>query len=136
MKMRVLISGKGKMNKLGEILATKHGCKIDVVPPAYSCDKERLVLLGVSLADDLDNALSLFAKDMSKQKAQNVALFIEGKQKGADKLIAALKEAGTNVIEEVYWVKGGSILSMFKGISAEDKEAIIAWSERAIANLA
>ncbi|NLK40003.1 MAG: hypothetical protein GX303_07190 [Clostridiales bacterium] len=136
MKMRILTSGKGKISKLGQMLADKHNCNIDVIPPAFNCEKERLVLIGASLSDELDNALVLFAKGMSKQRAQNVGLFLTGSQKGGDKLVALLKEAGTNVIEDIYWVNSGSLLSIFKGISAEEKDAINAWSDKVIESLA
>lgn len=136
MKMRVLISStKGKMRSLGELLTEKYDCKIDVIPPAYSCDKERLVIVGASVKDDLPNPLELFAKEMTKLRAQNVALFLEGNKAGADKLTALLKEAGTNVVDDIYWVKSGSILSIFKGISAEEKESLYAWSEKVMSSL-
>lgn len=133
--MRVLTSGKGKISKLGQLLAEQYGCNIDVIPPAFNCDKERLVILGITLSSELENALVLFAKGMSMQRAQNVALFLKGSKKSADKLIELLKGAGTNVIDDIYWVGGDSLLSLFSGISAEEKEAFLTWADRIVASL-
>ena len=52
-KMRYLyFSGKKKIAALGQHVKTKYELSInsvDVIPPAYSCDKERIVVLGICL---------------------------------------------------------------------------------------
>ena len=59
---------------------------------------------------------------------------IDGDEAAANKLKAVLNEAGTNVIDEVLYIKGG--LPIFGGsLKPEEKTEIFAWIDRVIANL-
>ena len=49
MKLRVLTdTNKGKLLSIASTLASNSDYKADVIPPAYSCDKERIVVLAIS----------------------------------------------------------------------------------------
>ena len=59
---------------------------------------------------------------------------IDGDEKVVNKLKETLKEAGTNVIDEVLFVKGG--LPFIGGsVKPEEKAEVFAWVDRVIANL-
>ena len=82
LKMRFLYySGKGKMKAIAEAVKTEfeltqnHNA-IDIIPPAYSCENERLVILAISGKGELDDMLRRFCSELNKKKAQNVALLI------------------------------------------------------------
>ena len=137
-KMRVLYaSGKKKIQTLANEIKAHYDLgvnAVDCIPPAYSCDKERIVLLAISAKGDLNNSLSLFCKELTKARAQNVALIIDGDAAVADKLKAILVEAGTNVLDEVFFIKGG--LPIIGGsLKPEEKTAAFEWVDRVIANL-
>lgn len=137
-KMRVLYaSGKKKIQTLANEIKAHYDLgvnAVDSIPPAYSCDKERIVLLAISAKGDLNNSLSLFCKELTKARAQNVALIIDGDAAVADKLKAILVEAGTNVLDEVFFIKGG--LPIIGGsLKPEEKTAAFEWVDRVIANL-
>lgn len=138
-KMRFLYysPSKKKFAAIGEFIKAKFQLPInavDVIPPAYSCDKERLVILGISVKDEPADQLRLFCKELTKARAQNVALIIEGNDKGADAIVNILKEAGTNVIPEILRIKGGFLpfLSSFKD---DEKDQIGAWLDSVVAAL-
>ena len=135
-KMRILYSSpKKKMNNIAETIKAKYDLAfnaVDVIPPAYSCDKERVVILGISGKDDLPNKVELFCRELTKARAQNAALIIDGPEAMANNVKAILAEAGTNVIEEVHYVKCGLFGSAVK---PEEKEALFAWVDGVIANL-
>ena len=137
-KMRVLYaSGKKKIQTLATEIKAHYDLgvnAVDSIPPAYSCDKERIVLLAISAKGDLNNSLTLFCKELTKARAQNVALIIDGDAAVADKLKAILAEAGTNVLDEVFYIKGG--LPIIGGsLKPEEKTAAFEWVDRVIANL-
>lgn len=138
-KMRVLYSSnKGKMETLARAIAEKFDLAInavDVIPPAYSCDKERLVIMGISVGDEPADQLRLFCRELTKARAQNVALYVDGKLSGIQKIKDALKEAGTNVIEDTFTVTGGLPFKFAKKVSDEEKAAIIAWAEKVVAQI-
>ncbi len=137
-KMRILYaSGKKKIRNIAEAIKANYGLafnSVDVIPPAYSCDKERIVILAISAKGDVSNAVNLFCRELTKARAQNVALMIDGDEKAANALKTTLAEAGTNVIDEVLYVKGG--LPIIGGsVKPEEKTEIFAWVDRVIANL-
>ena len=75
-KMRILYaSGKKKIRNLANEIKDHYSLafnSVDVIPPAYSCDKERIVLLAVSAKKDISDSVSLFCKELTKARAQNV----------------------------------------------------------------
>lgn len=129
-KMRVMCaSTKSKIKTYATALSEAFKCRVDDVPPAYSCDKERLVLIVASLKGEPSDKLRRFCGELNQTRAYNVALVIdnESQQKGIETLKSTLREAGTNVIDEVYYVKAG----LFSGskISLEERTAIVKWAE-------
>ena len=137
--MRILHTpGKKKLQALANEIKAKHNLAfnaVDAIPPAYPCDKERIVILAIGAkGSDISDSVTLFCKELTKVRAQNVALMIEGDQVAADKLKEILTEAGTNVVDEVLYIKGG--LPIIGGsLKPEEKTEIFAWIDRVIANL-
>ena len=137
-KMRVLYaSAKGKVANMAQMI---HGefqlpiNAIDKIPPAYSCDKERLVVLMLSLKGEPDDQLRLFCRELTKARAQNVALVIDGNEAAANRMKEILGEAGTNVIDEVHYVTT-SFLPFIKTVKDDEKAALLAWAHRIVDNL-
>ena len=134
--MRVLYaSGKKKINNIANMIKAKYSLAfnaVDVIPPAYSCDKERIVILAISAKGHVSDAIRLFCRELTKARAQNVALLIDGDEAVANNIKSILAEAGTNVIDEVLYVKCG----LFGSAVKPDEEAqICAWVDRVVANL-
>ena len=138
-KMRVLhYSKKGKMATFANAIAQKYQLeinKVDAIPPAYSCDKERIVILGLTVGDYVPDQLRLFCRELTKERAQNVALYIDGTEANANKIKETLKEAGTNVIDEVYYVKGGLPFKFMSKITDDEKKAVLDWADRVVEKL-
>ena len=99
---------------------------IDVIPPAYSCENERLVILALS-GNDLEDMVRRFCRELDKKKAQNVALLIDGNDKLAQSALEVLKETGTNVIENVKTVKFGGLPFFGGKLSDAEKADLLAW---------
>ncbi len=138
MKMRVLhFTGKGKIKTLAQIITDNYATEkvncMDSIPPAYSCDKERLVVLLVSVSKDPANALILFCKELTKARAANVAFIVDGPAEGAKILIDAVKDAGSNVIDDVLYIKGG--IPFLKGVKDEEKKVVTDWMDKISAQL-
>ncbi len=132
MKMRVMYySKKGKMASFAKLLGEACSCQVNDIPPAYPADKERLVLIGVSVKGEPTDELRRFCGELNSARANNVALFIDGPKdsKGEQILKNTLKNAGTNVIDKTYYVKCG----LFgKSVSADEKQGIIDWANEMI----
>ncbi len=141
LKMRFLYySGKSKMKAMAEIvkkefdLSQNHNA-IDIIPPAYSCENERLVILAVSGKGEPDDILRRFCGELNKKKAQNVALLVDGDEKIANYLLDVLKETGTNVMDNVKYVKIGGLPFIGGKVSEDEKKDLVAWVQSIIDNI-
>ena len=136
-KMRILFaSNKKKIENIANAIKSQYELafnSVDAIPPAYSCDKERIVILAISAKGEVSDSLRLFCREMTKARAQNVALMIDGDEKVANKLKEILTEAGTNVIDDVKTVKVGLFNTK---VTDEEKADILAWVKATVENLA
>lgn len=141
LKMRFLYySGKSKMKSIAEIVKKEFDLAqnfnaIDIIPPAYSCENERLVILAVSGKGEPDDVLRRFCSELNKKKAQNVALLVDGDEKLANCLLTVLKETGTNVIDNVKYIKLSGIPFLGSKVSDEEKTDLVGWVKTVIESL-
>ena len=130
MKMRVMYSSKkAKFITYAEAIGQACGCLVNDIPPAYPADKERLVLIGITAGGSIDDKVRRFCGELIPQRAQNVALFVDGAKDSKAELEVkrALRDAGTNIIDETYYVKCG----IFGGkITLEERQAIVDWARK------
>ncbi len=133
-KMRVLYwSNKAKIKTIADAIKKEFDLtfnSVDVIPPAFSCDKERMVILCISIKEQPEDQLRLFCKELTKQRAQNVALIIDGNEKGAKYIKDILVQAGTNFIDEILYVKGG--LPFLSKLDDAERAEVLAWAHRVV----
>ena len=132
-KMRVIYSTtKKKVVTFATAIAEAFKCQTDDVPPAFPCDKEKLVVIVMTVKDEPNDKLRRFCGELNKTRALNTALVVDGdaNSKGVQQVKEILKEAGTNVIEDVYTVDGGGIFG--KKITLEERTNIVKWVEKVI----
>ena len=127
-KMRVLYYSKsGKMAAMAGAIAEKYGVKLDDIPPAYPCENEKLVVIGISSGKELPNDLRLFLNGMDKTRAKNVVFFFDGPAEAERAARNAISERGVNIYSESLFVKGGLPLKFLKGIKEDEKKALLDW---------
>ncbi len=130
MKMRVMYSSKkSKFITYAEAIGQACGCLVNDIPPAYPADNERLVLIGLTVGASIDDKVRRFCGELIPQRAKNVALFIDGPKDSKSELEIKriLRDAGTNVIDETFYVKCGIFGSK---ISLEERQAIVDWARK------
>ena len=137
-KMRVLCypEKNKKLRTIAEIIKAEYQLNVnsvDRIPPAYSCDKERLVILATQLKGNLPDDYRLFVRELTKARAANVAIIAAGDEACVAKTKELLHEAGTNVMEEVKTVKVGLFNTK---VTDEEKADILAWVKATVENLA
>ena len=141
LKMRFLYySGKSKMKIISEAVKaefdlSQNANAIDIIPPAYSCENERLVILAVSGKNEPDDILRRFCSELNKKKAQNVALLVDGDEKLAAKLADVLKATGTNYIDNVKYVKLGGLPFLAGKLTDDEKSDILKWVHDIVDNI-
>ena len=141
LKMRFLyFSKKAKMKAMAELvkaefdLAQNHNA-IDVIPPAYSCENERLVILAVSGKGEPEDLVRRFCSELNKKKAQNIALLVDGDEKLANRLLETLEAAGSNVNKDVLYFKIGGLPFLGGKVSEEEKKTLLDWTHKVVDNL-
>ena len=141
LKMRFLYySGKSKMKAMADLvkaefdLYANHNA-IDQIPPAYPCANERLVVLAVSGKGEPDDVLRRFCGELDKKKAQNVALLVDGDEKIANRLLEVLKETGTNVSDNVKYIKIGSLPFFGGKVTEDEKKDLLNWVHTIVDNM-
>ncbi len=123
----------GKMATFANGLSEEFDVKCDKIPPAYNCDKDRLLIAGISTGKNFSADLSMFLRGLTKDQVQNVAIFTDS----TDEVIAAMKAnietAGAKVVD-VKKVKG-NFLPFLKGVKPEEMADLKAWANTVIENL-
>ena len=135
-KMRVLYnSAKPKIKNIANEIKAHYDLgvnAVDVIPPAYSCDKERIVILAINIKKSLPDDYRLFLGRLSKAGAANVAILSAGDDACVEKTKELIKEAGANVIEDVKKIKMGLFDNK---VSDAEKTEILEWVKNTIASL-
>ena len=137
-KMRVLYnSNKKGMAQFANVIKNKYELPINATsgkfPPEYPCDKERIVILGLSAKGDLSDEVRRFCSSLDKTRAANVALLIDGDQATADSVSEMIKGAGTNLVGAKVISFGGFL--MFGGTLTPDLQTeLVAWVDEMVAN--
>ena len=136
-KMRVLCTpGKKKLVAMTQMIKQEFDLSInaaDVIPPAYSCDKERLVVLAVTCKGSLKDDARLFITELNKNRTANVALMIDGNADGDAYVRSLLEIAGTKVYPETLYINGGSLFN--SKITDQEKTEILAWVNKCIESI-
>lgn len=136
-KMRVLCypENNKKLRAMAEMIKAEYDLSVnsvDRIPPAYSCDKERLVILATQIKGNLPDNYRLFVRELTKARAANVAIIYAGDEASVEKTKEQLRMAGTNVIEDVHNVKVGLFNTK---VTDEEKTALLGWVKSTIESL-
>lgn len=135
MKMRVIYySGKKKIADLAEYLSkNSEDYKADTIPPDYSLDKEKLLVLGLSISSKLPDEVRRFCTNLKPDRAKNIAIYTDSTPEAAAQFIELIKGAGANVIDNILYVK--SEFLPFKKASDDEKAAADEWFEKILAQI-
>ena len=135
-KMRVLCyPEKKKLLAIGNMIKAEYDLNlnsVDRIPPAYSCDKERLVILATNIKGSLPDDYRLFVRELTKARAYNVAIIAAGDDACVERTKELIKEAGANVIEDVKKIKMGLFDNK---VTDAEKTEILEWVKNTIASL-
>ena len=135
-KMRVLCyPEKKKLLAIGNMIKAEYELNVnsvDRIPPAYSCDKERLVILATNIKGSLPDDYRLFVRELTKARAYNVAIIAAGDDSCVERTKELIKEAGANVIEDVKKIKMGLFDNK---VTDTEKTEILEWVKNTIASL-
>lgn len=102
-------------------------------PPAYPCEGEKVVFIGVEMNGKLPGAVDHFCKDLNPTRTKGVAFYVinnTGNTSGLENIIAAMKKNGVETYGEPLGVsvKGGLFK---KGTPTEaDIKTVLDWADK------
>jgi len=133
MKMRVMYySKKAKLATYANAIGQACDCLVNDIPPAYPADKERLVIIALTLGNmDPADEVRRFCKELYPSRTKNVVLLVDGEpgSKGEQIVRETLQEAGTNYIDQPMYIKCGIF---GKKISLEERQKVVDWARSII----
>lgn len=136
-KMTVLyFSRTGGAQTLARAIAREQQTKGDQIPPAYPCEGQKLVLIGLETNKPVDKQVEAFVRDLNPNRTKNVAFFCAGDDVSKlEGLKSILKGNGVNVLDDIFTcsVKGG----LFKSgkVTDDDVKNAVVWSNKVVDSL-
>ncbi len=108
----------------------------DVIPSAYPCDGERLVVIVASAKPNMPENFCRFMRSLKKSVTANVAFIIDGTPENAAKIVEMAKTNNSNVMEDkILYINGGLPFKFLRGVSAEESKKVEEWVKDIRANL-
>ena len=140
MRMRVLTkTNKGKLLAIAdEVTKLIEADKpTDIIPSAYPCDGERLVVIVATAKPNMPEDFCRFARSLKKTVTANVAFIIDGKPEDAAKIVEMAKTNNSNVFEDkILYLDGGLPFKFIRKVTPEEMEKVRTWVADIRANLA
>jgi flavodoxin len=137
-KMRVLhFSPAGNAEKLADAIARKQQCNADNIPPAYPCENEKLLFIGVELKGSKpDKSVEALCRDLNPTRAKNVAFFAVGSSfEGIAPLKKLVTAAGLNAVDSVFECNVKSGLFSKGKVTDADVKAAVDWADKLVNSL-
>lgn len=139
MRNRVLTkTGKGKLLAIAdEVTKLIEADKAtDVIPSAYPCDGERLVVIVVSAKPNMPESFCRFMRSLKKSVTSNVAFIVDGTPENTAPIIEMAKTNNSNVMEDkILYIEGGLPFKFLRKVSAEEMQKVRDWVADVRANL-
>ena len=137
LKMRVLyLSNKGKLRTIAEQLSKENDIKVDTIPPAYNVEKERLLIVAITLGSTMTETARRFFAGLDAKRAANVALIVDGTPETVKPLIDLTKDCNANIMsDKILYITGGLPFKFIKTVTPEETATVKAWCEDILANL-
>lgn len=131
MRMRVLThTNKGKLLAIAdEVTKLIEADKAtDVIPAAYPCDGERLVVIVATAKPNMPDYFARFVRSLKKTLTANVAFIIDGTPENAAKIVEMAKTNDSNVIEDnILYINGGLPFKFLKKVTPDEMNSVKEW---------
>jgi len=139
MRIRVLTkTNKGKLLAIADKVTklTEADKATDVIPSAYPCSGERLVVIVASAKANMPENFCVFVRSLNKSLTANVAFIIDGTPENAAKIVEMAKIADCNVMEDkILYINGGLPFKFLRSVTDEENKKVEEWVKDIRANL-
>ena len=126
-------SKSGVVQPLAATIGTNLQCVCDKMPPAYPCDKEKVVFVGIEMDGALPKPVEQFCKDLNTSRTQAVAFYIvnsKGTTNGLEATIKKLKEKGIFVVDDILAITVKSSFFKKGQVTESDLSKTLEWATK------
>ena len=130
-------SKSGCVQEIAAELGRVYECVCDKIPPAYPCEGEKVVFVGVEMNGRLDKQVESFCRDLTPARAKNVALYIvnnNGNTSGLDDIKATVENKGVHFVDDILGISVKSGLFKKGKPTEEDIQKVVNWAKDVIEN--
>ncbi len=131
MRMRVLThTSKGKLLTIADEVSKliEADKPADVIPPAYHCDGERLVVIVATAKPNMPENFGRLVRSFKKSVAANIAFIMDGKPEDVQKIVEMAKTNDANVMDDnILYINGGLPFKFLKKVSSEEMNTVREW---------
>lgn len=115
-----------------EINSEYENSKFDKIPPAYPCERERLLVAFVKTGKEPTNELKMFCGDLTKARVENVAFIFDAPEATAKALADSAVNAGAKLACEPKFMKFPGLFGGFSPAATAEIKAFIAEAYKAV----
>lgn len=129
-------SKHGTVQPIASEIGRVYQCVCDQIPPAYPCEGEKVVFIGVEMGGKLPGPVDHFCRDLNPTRAKNVAFYlVSGSVDGLSSIKSELENHGVHVVDDVLTLDLKS--SLFKKANPTDADIkkALDWAEKVVNNL-
>lgn len=138
MKAKSLHFSKNNMvQPIASELGRVHQCVCDQIPPAYPCEGEKVIFIGVELGKKLPTQVENFCRDLNPSRAKSVAFYVvngDGNTEALNGIKSTLQGNGVQVVGDVLSIKVKSSLFKKGAPTQADIDSAIKWSQDIVDN--
>ncbi len=129
-------SKRGTVQPIASEIGRVYQCVCDQIPPAYPCEGEKVVFIGVEMGGKLPAPVDHFCRDLNPSRAKNVAFYlINGSVDGLNSIKSELENHGVHMVDDVLTLEVKSSLFKKGSVTDDDVKKALAWAEKVVENL-
>lgn len=129
-------SKSGSAQVIASELGRVYQSVCDQIPPAYPCEGEKVVFVGVETNGKVPGPVERFCRDLTPARAQNVAFYVingNGSTDGVKALCETMEKNGVHAVTPLGVAVKSSIFK--KGMPTDaDVQSALDWAEKIISS--
>ncbi len=125
-------SKSGVAQPIAAAIGTQMQCVCDKMPPAYPCDGEKVVFIGIEMKGKLPSVVADFCKELYPIRTKGVAFYVinsTGSSEGIEKAVELINKNKVQQFGETLCINVKSSLFSKGKPTADDIEKAVNWAK-------
>lgn len=126
-------SKSGLAQPIASAIGSKFQCVSDKMPPAYPCEGEKVVFVGIEMNGKIPQPVEQFCKDLNPARTKGVAFYIingTGSDDGLQTAIDLIEKNGVKKVGETLKITVKSSFFKKGSVTEDDVKTALAWATK------